>query len=129
MICDKFKIIFFLIFIFSNFSISGANTILNKCDWDNRDRKPCVNIEKNISNTSKFTSKSINKIVISKKQIDQINAVDLIDVLKTIPNLNITQSGPKGQQASVFMRGTGSNHTLVMINGIPINDQSTTWST
>ena len=52
--------------------------------------------------------------------------MDLIDVLKTIPNLNITQSGPKGQQASVFMRGTGSNHTLVMINGIPINDQSTT---
>ena len=24
------------------------------------------------------------------------------------------------------MRGTGSNHTLVMINGIAINDQSTT---
>ena len=24
------------------------------------------------------------------------------------------------------MRGTGSNHTLVMINGIPINDQSST---
>ena len=24
------------------------------------------------------------------------------------------------------MNGTGSNHTLVMINGIPINDQSTT---
>ena len=126
MICDKFKYIFFLIFIFSKFSISGANPILNKCDWDNRDGKPCLNIEKSTSNTSKFTSKSINKIVISKKQIDQINAVDLIDVLKTIPNLNITQSGPKGQQASVFMRGTGSNHTLVMINGIPINDQSTT---
>ena len=26
----------------------------------------------------------------------------------------------------MFMRGTGSNHTLVMINGIPINDQSST---
>ena len=26
----------------------------------------------------------------------------------------------------MFMRGTGSNHTLVMINGVPINDQSTT---
>ena len=43
-----------------------------------------------------------------------------------MPDINITQSGPKGQQASMFMRGTGSNHTLVMINGIPINDQSTT---
>ena len=46
--------------------------------------------------------------------------MDLIDVLK-IPNLN-HQLSPR-QQASVFMRGTGSNHTLVMINGIPINDQ------
>ena len=26
----------------------------------------------------------------------------------------------------MFMRGTGSNHTLVLINGVPINDQSTT---
>ena len=52
-------------------------------------------------------------------------AVDLIDVLDIIPDINITQSGPKGQQASIFMRGTGSNHTLVMINGIQINDQST----
>ena len=42
-----------------------------------------------------------------------------------MPDINITQSGPKGQQASMFMK-TGSNHTLVMINGIPINDQSTT---
>ena len=50
----------------------------------------------------------------------------MIDVLKTVPDINITQSGPKGQQASMFMRGTNSNHTLVMINGVPINDQSTT---
>ena len=53
-------------------------------------------------------------------------AVDLIDVLKSIPDINVTQSGPRGQQTSLFMRGTGSNHVLVMINGIPINDQSTT---
>ena len=26
----------------------------------------------------------------------------------------------------MFMRGTNSNHTLVLINGIAINDQSTT---
>ena len=43
-----------------------------------------------------------------------------------IPGLNVTQSGPKGQQTSIFARGTNSNHTLVLLNGIPINDQSTT---
>ena len=70
--------------------------------------------------------KGTNKIVITKKQINESGAIDLIDVLKSVPDINITQSGPKGQTASLFMRGTGSNHTLVMINGIPINDQSST---
>ena len=31
-----------------------------------------------------------------------------------------------GQQTSIFTRGSESNHTLVLSNGISINDQSTT---
>ena len=50
----------------------------------------------------------------------------MLSCFKPVPDINITQSGPTGQQASMFMRGSGSNHTLVMINGVPINDQSTT---
>ncbi|MDP7194770.1 MAG: TonB-dependent receptor plug domain-containing protein, partial [SAR202 cluster bacterium] len=38
----------------------------------------------------------------------------------------VFQSGPKGQSTSIFTRGAESNHTLVMINGIAINDQSVT---
>ena len=95
------------------------------CAWDNF-QVPCVEIVGNISNSSEFSKAGINKKVITRKQIEQIGAIDLVDILKTIPDINITQSGPKGQQASMFMRGTNSNHTLVMINGIPINDQSTT---
>ena len=96
------------------------------CKWDNMNEISCVEIIGHISNNSQYSRSGINKIIINKKQIEEIGAVDLIDVLKTIPDINITQSGPKGQQASMFMRGTGSNHTLVMINGIAINDQSTT---
>ena len=97
-----------------------------KCKWANKDGVNCLEIIGNISNKSEYSEYGINKIIINKKKIKEIGAVDLIDVLKTIPDINVTQSGPKGQQASVFMRGTGSNHTLVMINGIAINDQSTT---
>ena len=98
----------------------------NSCSWDNRSKIPCVEIKGHLSNSSKFSRSGINKKIITKKQIVESGAVDLIDVLKSLPDINITQSGPKGQQASMFMAGTGSNHTLVMINGIPINDQSTT---
>ncbi len=109
-----------------NISYVNGTTNNNSCSWDNRNEIPCISIINNTPNSSKFSKPGINKTVITKKQIIETGAVDLIDVLKTLPDINVTQSGPKGQQASVFMRGTGSNHTLVMINGIPVNDQSTT---
>ena len=48
------------------------------------------------------------------------------DILKSIQGLDVFQSGQKGQQTSIFTRGSESNHTLVLLNGIPINDQSST---
>ena len=118
-----------LIFFFYILTIKvNANETGNKyfCKWDNKNKIPCVEIVSTLSNSSAFSKSGTNKTIITKKQIIESGAIDLIDVLKTVPDVYITQSGPKGQQASSFMRGTGSNHTLVMINGIPINDQSTT---
>jgi len=123
-IAIKVIVIFFILNI-QNFVFSETLFDNDNCNWGNNNF-PCIQITKQIPNTSEFTKEKINKIIITKKQIDDMGAIDLIDVLKTIPNINITQSGPRGQQASLFMQGTGSNHVLVMINGIPINDQSTT---
>ena len=67
------------------------------CKWDNMNEISCVEIIGHISNNSQYSRSGINKIIINKKQIEEIGAVDLIDVLKTIPDINITQSGPKGQ--------------------------------
>ncbi len=121
------KLIFILIiFLLSISRSSSKDNIDNSCKWDNKENLPCLEIKGHISNSSKYSKNGINKIVINKNEIEKIGAVDLIDVLQSETSINITQSGPKGQQASMFMRGTGSNHTLVMINGIPINDQSST---
>jgi len=116
----RFSIIFYI--LVSNLYAEN----FEECKWDNKNKISCIKIIGSISNESKYSRSGINKLIINKKKIEEIGAVDLIDVLKTIPGINITQSGPKGQQASMFMRGTGSNHTLVMINGVAINDQSTT---
>lgn len=96
------------------------------CKWYNNASRPCLEITTNLSNSSEFSKKTVNKIIINKKTIDESGAIDLVDIMKLVSDVNITRSGPVGQQASIFMRGTGSNHTLVMINGVPINDQSTT---
>jgi vitamin B12 transporter len=46
------------------------------------------------------------------------------DVLKQVPGLNVVQSGGPGGQTSVFIRGTNSNHTKVLIDGIDVSDPS-----
>jgi vitamin B12 transporter len=45
-----------------------------------------------------------------------------IDLLRTLPGLDIVQSGARGKVTSLFTRGTNSNHTLVLWNGIELND-------
>jgi vitamin B12 transporter len=47
------------------------------------------------------------------------------DVLNTVPGLNVVQTGGPGGQTSVFMRGTNSNHTKVLVDGIDVSDPST----
>src|SRR5258708_19034558 len=51
--------------------------------------------------------------------------------IRTLPNLlnlarglNVVQSGRPGGQTSAFMRGTNSNHTKVLIDGIDVGDPS-----
>lgn len=123
---SRLIILIFLNFIYQNTCYSNEKFNNLSCKWENELNTPCVEITSFIPNSSNFSKSGINKITITRKEIDESGAIDLVDILKTVPDVNITQSGPKGQQASIFMRGTGSNHTLVMINGIPINDQSTT---
>lgn len=48
----------------------------------------------------------------------------IADVLKNIPGLNVVQQGGPGSATSVFMRGTNSNHTKVLIDGIDVSDPS-----
>jgi len=48
------------------------------------------------------------------------------EVIKSNSSFQTVRSGPRGQQTSVFTRGTNSNSTLFMINGSPVYDHSTT---
>jgi len=112
------------LFLFLWFFISSAQAIEN-CNWDNQKGVPCIIISKT-PNTSLHNTQGINKKVFNKQQIIESGATSALDLLKKVSGLDFYQSGQKGQQAAIFMRGSESNHTLVMLNGIPINDQSAT---
>ena len=109
------------LFIFFNLKADG----LKNCNWDNRNAIPCITVSKT-PNTSFLSEGSVNKIVINRQEIEKSGAVDVADVLNYINGIDLKQNGQRGQLTSLFMRGTNSNHTLVLLNGIPINDQTTT---
>ena len=92
------RLIFVLILQFFYSQISFTKEEIYNCKWDNKNNTPCIEIISDISNSSEFAKRGVNKVVISKKQIDEMGAIDLIDVLAQVPDINLTQSGPKGQQ-------------------------------
>ena len=62
--------------------------------------------------------------VIDRKTIEERGYVTLVDALSAVPGVRVVQSGGPGAQSSVFIRGTNSNHVLVLRDGVPINDPS-----
>lgn len=63
--------------------------------------------------------------VITAAQIEKRQDRSLPDVLREVPGLNIVQTGGPGGQTAIFMRGSNSNHTKVLVDGIDIADPST----
>jgi vitamin B12 transporter len=63
--------------------------------------------------------------VIDASEIENQQLKSLPDVLRDVPGLNIVQTGGEGGQTSVFTRGTNSNHTKILVDGIDMSDPST----
>ena len=59
--------------------------------------------------------------VITRQDIEQSLASDLAELLRFEAGIDIGRNGGPGQATSIFLRGTESNHTLVLIDGVRIN--------
>jgi len=59
--------------------------------------------------------------VVDRAQIERSQAIDVADLLQFQPGVQLARSGGPGQLTSVFLRGANSNHSLVLIDGVPIN--------
>jgi len=60
--------------------------------------------------------------IIDADYIAASGAVFISDLLRSFAGMNISQSGPTGALTEVRFRGSESNHILVMVDGVEIND-------
>jgi vitamin B12 transporter len=60
--------------------------------------------------------------VIDRQEIEARQSESLSDLIAVVPGMTVTQAGSPGQQTSVFLRGADSDQTLLLWNGIELND-------
>jgi vitamin B12 transporter len=64
--------------------------------------------------------------VLSAEELKTQQTVVLTDILKQVPSLVVTRNGGIGQPASVSLRGGEAGQTVVLIDGVRVNDPSVT---
>ncbi|HUP00332.1 MAG TPA: TonB-dependent receptor [Gemmatimonadota bacterium] len=62
--------------------------------------------------------------VVTRQEIERRQYRTVIEALRAVPGVAVAQAGPGGV-ASVFLRGAGSDQTLVLLDGIELGDPST----
>jgi vitamin B12 transporter len=83
---------------------------------------PVVYSATGVATPARETTSSVT--VINRQQLEQQQLRTVPDALNTVPGLNVVQTGSPGGQTSIFLRGTNSNHTKFIIDGIEVSDPS-----
>ena len=60
--------------------------------------------------------------VVTREEIEDRAVRDVAEVLREVPGLQVSRTGSPGRATSLFTRGSNSNHTLVLWNGIEITN-------
>lgn len=68
--------------------------------------------------------------VITRDDIERIQPPDLLELLRLQAGVDMARAGGPGAQTGVFLRGSNSNHVLVLIDGVRVSAAGTgafTW--
>lgn len=60
--------------------------------------------------------------VITREDMDDREARDVVDVLREVPGMSVARTGSPGKIATLFIRGGSSKQALVLWNGVEMNN-------
>ncbi len=77
--------------------------------------------------TANRTERAISQVgesvtVVEEKEIVNRQPSDVLDVLRTVPGVTFNRNGGIGTNAGVSIRGAESDQTVVLIDGVKLND-------
>ena len=112
--------IILLAFLIPLFNFSQDN---NSLESGNNLLKPVI-VYGNMLNTADSKSGK-NITIINAKELENFAFNSIDDLLKIIPSLEIQSRGGFGNQSDIVLRGSTFNQTLVLLDGMRVNDPLT----
>ena len=101
--------IIIICFSFYNQNLLLADTKLNE-----------IVVTSPFKETTLFDSLSSIEII-TREDIESLGYSTMDEILSNSSSINIGSNGGHGQTKSIFLRGTESNHTKILINGVALN--------
>jgi len=85
--------------------------------------KPVVSTATRMETPEEEVTTSISSVSSDKIQQRQLETV--LEALRSVPGIDVVQSGSRGNTASIFIRGSNANQVLVLIDGVEVNSPTT----
>jgi outer membrane cobalamin receptor len=60
--------------------------------------------------------------VITREEIERSHYTSVVDVLRHVPGVHVEQPGSRGGRASIYTRGLDPSQTLILLDGVRLND-------
>jgi vitamin B12 transporter len=64
----------------------------------------------------------VSATIVDRALLEALSLPMAQDVLRLAPGLSVAQTGPRGTQAQIRIRGAEANHSLLFVDGIRFND-------
>lgn len=87
---------------------------------DPRDPNQIIVVASGVEQRAEEVGRSVT--VIEREELERRQTVSVADVLATTPGISVTRSGGLGGLTSVRIRGAEADQTLVLIDGVRVND-------
>ena len=62
--------------------------------------------------------------VINQDELQKLSSHSLVDALRQVPSIWVEEQGGPGGLTAISLRGAESNHTLVLLDGVQLNDST-----
>jgi vitamin B12 transporter len=103
--------------LYSSLSLAEQKSIANISKAGKADETIVVTANRSIQD--KFDTLAAVDIF-TRENIEQIQPLSVSDLLSRVAGISISNQGTSAHKSSVFIRGTNSDHVLILVNGVRV---------